>query len=925
MRLRLIAVLLLAALAFGVRATSIYLRYLSTELSSAPPFSTRPVPGAIIVDRVDPSAACYHGWPNPARPKPGDRILAVYDHLGRGGTVRGLFDYGFYLRPINVEEPWTLVVGRPAPSGLVRMSLSMPPSVPITWSAAEWVTSLSVDFYLPFLATMTGLLIGVLRWRDPQAWLASLLFLALGTTVVPSLSQFPPGWRLAALFLQVTAGHLLPYLAFRFFLRFPARSPVDRALPWLNPLFAVETAIAWLAALVYEFSRHLSLERSAAIERALDRVGLPVARLDVVFTAFAVVMLSTALLSILLNAREARSRDERRRLRIIAAGAAAGLLPAVLMFGAASTGTKVPMGMAVTAIPLIGLFPLSFAYAVVRHRVFGIRLILRRGLTYALVSRGFLFAEAAFIFLALLALAGTFLQRVEPQPSVAVSTAGTAVATFMLTLGMRRVNRRVLPVIDRRFFRDAYDGRRILNDLSRAVRRMASHPERLLSHVSRETVAALHPRDLAIFITPDACSRLVPLDASPRGCCELAVAPDLVRQFLLYVDERAGDGRPSAARHRRLYTSRAPLARHLAACAAGEPEALDVHVFEPAQGDVPPRESAGSVQRRPPSPASVRRCADEAELFARFDARLVVPLVTVGRVLGFLLFGEKRSEEPYSSEDKELLLTVADQMAIALDYAQLIGQAAEQAALRREMQIAQEVQRQLFPHERPPLSSLRYAGVCRAARGVGGDFYDFLPLASGRFGLALADIAGKGLPAALLMASLQALLRSHAPTYVGSLEALAGELNRHLVETTDGARFATLFFGVYDEVARTIHYVNAGHLPPLVLSRTRAGGVDVRRLDEGGMVLGLFPDQHYKQGCARLAPGDRLIVFSDGVTEASEPSGEMFGEERLLAAVAAYGAGEIECLPEYLLGEVDRFVASSAQQDDITVIAAEVV
>ena len=921
MRLRLVTVLMVAALAFGVRATSIYLRYLSTELSSAPPFSTRPAGGALIVDRVDPTAACYQGWRDPGRPKPGDRILEVYDHDGRGGTVAGLFDYGLYLRPINVEESWTLVVGRPSPAGVLRLSLAMPPSVPIAWSPAEWVTSLSADFYLPFLATMTGLLIGVLRWRDPQAWLASLLFLALGTAVVPSLSQFPPGWRHAALFLQVTAAHILPYLAFRFFLRFPARSPIDRALPWLNGVFAAETAIAWVTALVYDFSRHLSLETTAAIERTLGAAGLTVARLDAVFTAFAVAMLVTALLSIVLNARAAGNRHERRRLRIIATGAVAGLLPAVLMFGAASTGTKVPMGLAVIAIPLIGLFPLSFAYAVVRHRVFGIRLILRRGLTYALVSRGFLFTEAAIIFLALLALAGTLLQWVEPQPSVAVSTAGTAVATFMLTLGMRRVNRTVLPVIDRRFFRDAYDGRRILNDLSRAVRRMSSHPEGLLSHVSGEVVAALHPRTMAIFVAPDACSRLRPLDRSRRGCCDVALAPGAVRRFLLYVDEGVEADRGFAAR--RLHAGRTPLARFLGMCAAGEPETLDVDVFEAAVPAIPMREPAARGQGRASSGAT-EQCAEEAELFAAFDARLVVPLVTVGRVLGFLLLGEKRSEEPYSREDKELLLGVADQMAIALDYAQLIGQAAEQAALRREIQIAQEVQQQLFPHERPPLRSLQYAGVCRAARGVGGDFYDFMPLASGRLGIALADIAGKGLPAALLMASLQALLRSHAPTYVAALQALACELNRHLVETTDGARFATLFFGVYDDSARAIHYVNAGHLPPLVLTRGAAGAVEVRRLEEGGMVLGLFPDQAYKEGCARLAPGDRLIIFSDGVTEASAPSGEMFGEERLLAAVAAYGSGDIERLPEYLLEEVDRFVGSSPQQDDITVIAAEV-
>src|SRR5512133_1335757 len=200
MRLRLIVVLVLAVLSIGVRLTSIHLRYLSTELSSAPPFGTRIADGHLIIERVQPAADCYRGWSDPARPKPGDRIVAVYDHYGKGGAVRGLFDYGLYLRPINTEEVWRLEVERPVAGGTIRLSLAMPPSVPITWGAAEWISSLAVDFYLPFLATMTGLLIGILRWRDRQAWMASLLFLALGLAIVPSLSQFPPGWRLVALF-----------------------------------------------------------------------------------------------------------------------------------------------------------------------------------------------------------------------------------------------------------------------------------------------------------------------------------------------------------------------------------------------------------------------------------------------------------------------------------------------------------------------------------------------------------------------------------------------------------------------------------------------------------------------------------------------------------------------------------------------------
>lgn len=925
MRLRLAAVLLLAALAFGARATSIYLRYLSTELSSAPPFRTEVVRGRLLVTDVDPAAACYRGWHDSARPQPGDQVLGVYDAHGRGGPIRGLFDYGLYLRPINVEERWTLVVARTAPAGTERLSLAMPPSVPITWSGAEWLANIGSDFYLPFLAITTGLLIGLLRWRDNEAWLASLLFLALGLAVVPCLSQYGVGWRDIVLFLQVSAAHLLPYLVFRFFLRFPARSPVDAALPWLNVVFAIETGIAWAAGLVYGFSVHVSLQWAARLDALLARAGLTVGGIEEFFTAFSAAMLVAALASIVLNVRHARSRDERRRLRIIATGAVTGLLPAALMFGAAATGTKVPVGLLVVAIPLIGLFPLSFAYAVVRHRVFGIRVIVRRGLTYALVSRGFLLTEAAIIFAGLLAVSGTVLEWVGPRPSLAASTGGTALATFMLTLGMRRVNRRVLPVIDRRFFRDAYDGRRILNDLSRAVRQMASHPEQLLEHVTRQIVTALHPRGVAVFLAPGACSAVAPLASSEARCCELPLGPASPTRFALCVQEPPGKREALSSQETRLFAAQSPLGAHLARCAAGEPEALDVLVFEspeaPARGgDGAPADRVEWARRDVPE----ADCVDEGELLARFDARLVMPLVTAGRVLGFLLLSEKRSEEPYSREDKELLLAVAGQMAIALDYAQLIGQAAEQAALRREVQIAQEVQRQLFPHERPPLRTLRYAGVCRAARGVGGDFYDFLPLASDRLGIALADIAGKGLPAALLMASLQALTRSHAPTHVEALPEMTRELNRHLLESTDGARFATLFFGVYDDRARRLRYVNAGHLAPLVVRRADDGQVLVCRLEIGGMVLGLFPEQQYEEGCAALSPGDRLVVFSDGVTEAADPSGEMFGEERLVAALRTHAGDDIERLPALVLEAVGRFVGASPQQDDITIIAAEV-
>jgi sigma-B regulation protein RsbU (phosphoserine phosphatase) len=917
MKLRLAGLIAVALVVFAYRGTGIYLRYFSADLSSTLPLKVGRSAEHYLIKDVDTTAPCFRDWSRAQLPKPGDRVLEIYDHEGRGGVIRGMFDYGRYVRPINVSHPWTLVVGRPGPGGVERVSLTMPPSTPLVWSAAEWLTNIALDFYLPSLALLTGLLIGLARPRENQACLASLLFMALALVLGFHIAQYPPILRELSLLAGVSASVFLPYLVFLFFLRFPARSPLDRSFPWLNTVLLTVTVVAWAASLVWQFSLHLSFRAAHRLETSLESIGLGVGRLESLFPALAASMILLALASVVLNASLARSPDERRRLRIVAAGAVAGLLPATVLLALASARVKVPIGVPLVALPLIGLFPLSFAYAVVRHRVFGIRLIMRRGLKYALVSRGFLLAEGVLIFVVLLGLVGSGFRWLNPQSDVLAASAGAAVAALALTLGMRRLNRRVLPLIDRRFFRDAYDTRRILTDLSRAVRRMASQPGELLESVAQEISAALHPVRVAIFLQPGIVTGVAPI-RGPGGACWEPPGRDGVGPLLLYVDQVPGAAQAVPRPRDATLSARAPLAAHLLSSAAGEPDTLDVLAFES------PAVKAPFPRGREPRPAG--RCLDDERLFAQFGTRLVVPLVTGGRALGFVLLGEKLSEEPYSREDRELLTVVAGQVAIALDYAHLIGQAAEQAALRREVQIAQEVQEQLFPHERPHMRSLRYSGVCRAARGVGGDFYDFLPLTGDRLGLAVADIAGKGLPAALLMASLQALLRSHAPTHATDLGSLGAELNRHLVETSDGARFASLFFGVYDDRSRQLRYLNAGHLPPIVLrDGNGTGRPSVCYLESGGIVLGIFPDQPYQERAVSLRPGDRLVIFSDGVTEASDPSGEMFGEERLLEAVERHRHLPAEDFPRSLLDEVTRFVGDSPQQDDITVIAAQVV
>ena len=245
---------------------------------------------------------------------------------------------------------------------------------------------------------------------------------------------------------------------------------------------------------------------------------------------------------------------------------------------------------------------------------------------------------------------------------------------------------------------------------------------------------------------------------------------------------------------------------------------------------------------------------------------------------------------------------------------------AAQARLERDVEIAQQVQTRLFPRKAPEIPRLECHGVCRPARGVAGDYYDFLALDPHRTGIAVGDVAGKGLPAALLMASLQGALRSLAPLSTGGPAALAGELNAQMFSLTESARFATLFWAIFDANARSLTYVNAGHNLPMLL---RAGGA-LERLGKGGAPLGIFGGTAYKQDLVRLAPGDLLLIFTDGITEAPNASEEEFGEARLERLLRENAGRPISGLCELILQAVDRFQAGEPQQDDMTIVAARV-
>ena len=243
-------------------------------------------------------------------------------------------------------------------------------------------------------------------------------------------------------------------------------------------------------------------------------------------------------------------------------------------------------------------------------------------------------------------------------------------------------------------------------------------------------------------------------------------------------------------------------------------------------------------------------------------------------------------------------------------------QADSERRRKSELEIAATVQQKLFPREARHLHTIDYAGQCVAARGVGGDYYDYLELGENRLGFVLADVSGKGIPAALLMANLQASFRAQAGAGFPGPAALLEIVHRHFYSSTGSDRFATLFFGAYDDRTRRLRYANCGHCAPLLL---RAGG-ELMRLEPTATMLGAFEEWNCGEEEVSLNAGDTLLLYSDGVTEAANSAGDEFAEDRLARILCESSTPAMGDLVREIVMAVSTFSGSS-RMDDVTVVA----
>lgn len=298
---------------------------------------------------------------------------------------------------------------------------------------------------------------------------------------------------------------------------------------------------------------------------------------------------------------------------------------------------------------------------------------------------------------------------------------------------------------------------------------------------------------------------------------------------------------------------------------------------------------------------------------------LAVPLQTDDRVIGLIYLDSPHFVHEFSKDDLSLLTVMANVAAIRIEHTRLAEVEETERLHAKELAQAAEIQQSLLPAKAPIVAGVDLAGYNAACRTVGGDYYDFLPYPDGRIGVLVGDVAGKGMPASLLMSSLQARVQVlfDDPT---NLAALVTRLNRIITSNCPQNRFITFFIGILDPKTGELTYVNAGHNPPLVAH----GDGSVEKLGGTGLILGILPMATYEQGVCRLGSGDVLLLFSDGVTEAVRPSDdEEFGEERLAQVLAGLRSHDAQSIIAAINQKVQEFTSGSPPADDITLVVAK--
>jgi len=579
------------------------------------------------------------------------------------------------------------------------------------------------------------------------------------------------------------------------------------------------------------------------------------------------VAIIAAVLSLLHNYRHPPHRRAKAQIRWVAmacvlplAGALAVLIPYGLLHSLLSQWPQAGSStLGPGTLGALGLLtPLTIGYALVARRPLEVQLVVRRVIFYSILM--ILGLEVYTLVAGGLGWVMTGSYRNPPHLVVTVSI---LLAASVLALTWRKLGR----VIDRTLARTQYDLRKTLENFAEGLPEILDRPT-LVKTLAKTVPEALKARSFYLFTADSTTNKL-------RLVPALAKIPPQVQGIEFDPAE--------------------PLCQYL----------LKKHrPFE--------------VEVSPYDPRLIPIFRDAAVRLSALGAAVIVGLERRRRLAGLMVLGGKEPDEFFSTEDLELLMLVAHHAAIAIETSDVFEAVAQKRELQKELEVASELQAQVFPIILPETQGCQVAAQCIPAQLVSGDYYDVLELPKQKIALAIGRVSGKGVSASLAIVRLQGLLRTQAPLAENPAN-LVRRINRHLYSSSRGGKYCTFFYAVYDPTERRLEFVNAGQNPPVALSRQ-----GTRLLESTGVPLGLFPEVTPEARIEILEPGAIVVLSSDGVTQARSEVGERYSMDRLIKVVRGSPESDAGRLLERLLNDVRAFTGDVPVEDDRTLVLLKV-
>jgi sigma-B regulation protein RsbU (phosphoserine phosphatase) len=561
--------------------------------------------------------------------------------------------------------------------------------------------------------------------------------------------------------------------------------------------------------------------------------------------------------------RKVKAPEERKRLQVVLWGTLIGILSFAYIFAyiALYRGTGITLILYPwRGIPILFVtaIPLSFGYAVVRYRLMNIEIVVKRSLIYAIIT-----ATVAGIYLGIVFGIGSVLRDVIGQNNPVLIIAGIV----FIAIVFDPLKQRIQNFVDRRFYRERYDYQKALVEFSQTLPTLMNLDE-IMESVTASILNRMHVKGVALCL----------YDETGSNCTTVL--------------QRGISGRK-----------------------------LDFPKTERSLVELLEHTRSPQVLYNLRYDRELNLSDEDKERIIEAGIVLAVPMFTRDRLIGILHLAPKESEKPYSEEDIDLLQTVANQAAIAIENARLHKAEIEKQKIEEELTMARRIQQGLLPKESPKMLGLDIAGTSIPATTVGGDYYDFIKLDDQRLLVVVGDVSGKGMSAALYMSKIQGMIQFASRVYHSPKDILV-EVNRRIYDGIERKSFITMIIALFDLSTRKVTICRAGHNPALVASNGQVSFLKLRGIGLGlepGMIFGHELEMFDEE----LEPGKLFLFYSDGLTEAMNEKREEFGEGRILDSIRDYHTVSADILQHKVIDALVSFRGDAEQNDDITVVVVK--